>query len=238
MENIDRIYVINLDRRPDREKHFLQQCEKENIPMNKVTRMRAIDGLTYKFNEYEKSLFVNANFMTCSKYSKYKNLLMSNQLSHYYILKDIINNNYKNTLIFQDDVVLIPNFVKRIDNVVNNMPFNAEIINIGLHSYVADNESIPYNFTLDEDKDDTQYIGTILINEYICKLFNGINPASLAYLVTLDGAKNLVEYFNNTGFLAATDYNYNIYLHNKNIFYGSRRVLATGNPELKSDIFV
>lgn len=236
MENIDRIYFINLDRRPDREKHFLQQCEKENIPMNKLIRMTAIDGLTYNFNENERNLFVNADFIkgNCDN----KNLLMGNQLSHYYILKDIINNNYKNTLIFQDDAILIPNFVKHIDNIVNNMPFNAEIINFGFHRYAYKDIFIPFEFTLDEFKDDTENIGTIIINNYVTKIFPNCNPCSLAYLVTLDGAKKLIEYFNNTGFLEATDLNYNRYLHNKNIFYGSRRVLATGNPELKSDIFV
>ena len=46
------------------------------------------------------------------------------------------------------------------------------------------------------------------------------------------------SFFEKTGFLRATDGNFNDYLQTKNIFYGSTTVLVTGNSDLKSDIFI
>lgn len=78
----------------------------------------------------------------------------------------------------------------------------------------------------------------ININDYVCILNETVNPCSLGYIVTLKGAKNLINHFNTVGFLRATDWNYNDYLRRKNIFYGSSLVLCTGNPNLGSDIFI
>ena len=64
-----------------------------------------------------------------------------------------------------------------------------------------------------------------------------VNPCSLAYIVTLKGAINLLFFFEKNGFHRATDWNYNDYLNNNNIFYGSSSVLCTGDPTLGSDIF-
>ena len=47
----------------------------------------------------------------------------------------------------------------------------------------------------------------------------------------------MVEYFNKTTFLRATDGNFNDYLNFKDIHYGSNLVLVTGNSNFKSDIF-
>ena len=62
MENIDRIYYINLDRRPDRNIHFINECNTHKLPMDKVFRMQAIDGLNYMFCLEECALFKRANF--------------------------------------------------------------------------------------------------------------------------------------------------------------------------------
>ena len=77
-----------------------------------------------------------------------------------------------------------------------------------------------------------------LINVSKCILKENINPCSLAYILTLKGAKNMVSFFEKTGFLRATDGNFNDYLQTKKIFYGSTTVLVTGNSDLKSDIFI
>jgi hypothetical protein len=76
------------------------------------------------------------------------------------------------------------------------------------------------------------------LNNDVCILNDTVNPCSLGYIVTLQGAKNLIKHFNEIGFRRATDWNYNDYLRSKNLFYGSRLVLCTGNPNFGSDIFV
>jgi len=226
---MDKIYIINLDRRPDRYEHFLKQCHDENIDYSKIKRFKALDGDTYQFSQQEKDLFKNVDYRT----QNYAKKIMGNQLSHYYILQEMIENNYKNVIIFQDDIVLRKGFMKELNKVIKDIPKNAEIISIAFHKFAAYNQFIPWNLN---EKEDNTMVKTS-INNTICLLNDTVNPCSLGYIVTLQGAKNLINHFNRNGFLRATDWNYNDYLRNKNIFYGSKLVLCTGNPNFSSDIF-
>ena len=144
----------------------------------------------------------------------------------------MIKYNYKYILIFQDDAILKNNFVEEINKIINEMPENSEIINIGFHKEAVCSFFIGYELDIDKPK-----LSKIDVTNNICILNNSINPCSLAYIVTLNGANNLINYFNDTGFIDLTDTNYNNYLISKNIFYGSKQVLVTGNHNFKSDIF-
>jgi GR25 family glycosyltransferase involved in LPS biosynthesis len=228
MNEIDKIYFINLERRPDRYEHFLKECSLKNVSYNKIIRYNAIDGLTYKFTEEEKSMFKNVDY----KNQSYMNKIMGNQLSHYYILKEMVKNNYNYILICQDDVIFVDNIKEELDKLIKNIPKNTEIINIGFHQFASYNNFIPWDFNKSTDemkKED--------INSSVIKLTDTVNPCSLCYLVTQNGAINLINFFNRVGFLRATDWNYNNYLSSKNINYGTKKVLATGNPNMGSDIF-
>ena len=123
--------------------------------------------------------------------------------------------------------------MKELNKVIKDIPKNAEIISIAFHKFAAYNQFIPWN--LNEKEDNT--LAKTSINNTICLLNDTVNPCSLGYIVTLQGAKNLIDHFNKNGFFRATDWNYNDYLRNKNIFYGSKLVLCTGNPNFSSDIF-
>ena len=225
---IDKIYYINLDRRPDRNQHFLNQSSKFN--MNNVIRFRGIDGLSYKFTEDEKNMFKNADFITSDAEPK----IMGNQLSHYNILKDMIKNNYNFIIIFQDDVILREDFNTQINKLIENVPHDAEIINFGFHktANLKDFEALNINDPIESQVQSKQDI-----NDAVCILAENVNPCSLAYLVTLKGAINLVNYFNVVGFLRATDWNYTDYLIMKNINYATNTILCTGNSKFESDIF-
>ena len=234
MDQIEKFYFINLNRRQDRKNHFFNECIRENLPFDKICRGEAIDGLTYNFHINELSMFSKADFHSLNPEVINKKI-MGNQLSHYYLLKEIVRENNKLSIIFQDDSVLIPNFIKHINNVVLNLPSDAEVINIGLHKVAINQYSEPWDFAITGD--DLHKIGSQKINEYICKLKSDINPFSLAYIVTLEGAKNMTKYFEENGFKYAADHNINEYLISNDIFYSSNTILVTGNPKLGSDIF-
>jgi hypothetical protein len=233
MEKIEMLYFINLNRREDRKNHFLNQCVNEHLPLDKIRRIEAIDGLIHNFHNNELKMFSNANFLKNPDNVIKK--IIGNQLSHYYILKNIITTNQQLAIIFQDDALLIPNFMEYIDNITSNIPEDAEVINIGLHKNAELSFSEAWDFTTNGN--DFHKIGSQIINEYICKMLPTTNPCSLAYIVTLEGAKNIVKHFDENGFKSATDYNFNEYLINKDIFYSSSTILVTGNPDLGSDIF-
>ena len=177
MNEPSNIYYLNMDRSPERKEHFLNECKRENVPENKIERFSALDGNLYNFSEYEYSLFKNYFDPRC-KNMKY---LMGNQLSHYYILKDIIKNEYPVCVVFQDDSILRKNFYKDLKKVIKNMPQDSEMINVGFHKYAVFKDFIPWDMTR---TDDFKYISQTLLNEHICKLKPEINPCSLCYYST------------------------------------------------------
>lgn len=227
--NIDKIYYINLDRSPNRRSHVLAQFRSEGVQQDKVVRFRAIDGKTHNFTAEELAMFEGADF----KHGASKNLLMGNQLSHYYILRDIVDKKHQRALILQDDVVLKKGFLKHLDDVLKNMPDDAEIVNLGFHKFAMFDVFVPVEL---EDPKQNKAVCAQAVNDYVCKWDNDANPCSLAYIVTLQGAKNLLAHFQEVGFRQATDHNYNNYLQAKGIFYGSRTVLCTSAP-MGSSIF-
>ena len=229
MSKIDRFYYINLDRRPDRNEHFLNQCKIHNLPIDKVQRFAGLDGKTYQFSNDELRLFQNADF----RYHPNRPFLMGNQLSHYYILKDVVENNYNYAIIFQDDAVLKDNFLQHVNNIMDNLPSEElEMINIGFHKHAVGKHCIPYDLNQDFDPNMIES----MTNEYICKLKPSVNPCSLVYIVSRKSCENFINYIETYGFRRATDHNYNDYLKNKNIYYGSKLILATGQ-DFGSDIF-
>jgi GR25 family glycosyltransferase involved in LPS biosynthesis len=246
MQQIDKIYYINLDRRPDRNEHFLNQCAKHSLPPTKVQRFQAVDGLTFQFKDKINNMFINCDFFRTLKYyrkigmeeAKYQvaetsaKRIMGNQLSHYMILNDIANNGYEYSIVFQDDAKFNNNIVEYIDKVIQYIPEDAEIINVGINKFADGSSVIPWDFEKDTDVD----IAKEFINEYICKLKKDVNPCSLAYIVTKQGAKNLVNHFSKVGFLKATDFNFNDYLTKKDIFYSIRNIVAT-SENFGSDVF-
>jgi GR25 family glycosyltransferase involved in LPS biosynthesis len=232
MNKINKIFYINLLRRSDRKDHFIKSCNNVKIPTDKVERFNALDGKKYKPSKEELEMFLKCDYLN----RWFCNNIICNQLAHYYLLKEIVNQNYNYSIICQDDVYFRDDFILQIEKLMENIPLDAEIINIGFHSYCVGKDFKSWNLLNDLEKDFT-LLGNKKINGNICELKKNINPCSLAYIVTLQGAKNLIDYFDSNGFARATDWNFNDYCINKNIFYGSIPVLCTGNPELGSDIF-
>ena len=228
--NLDMIYYINLNKRKDRNEHVINQLKKASIPENKVTRFTAIDGDTYEFTKEELELFKNASFLKTPSLKK----IMGNQLSHLYIFKDMVEKGYSKILILQDDIVFREGFVDHLNKVLDTLPSDCEILNIGIHEHCYFNEFKAYDLTLN---DDYLRIEKKKVNDAISIWNDKINPCSLSYILTLTGAKNMISHFESTGFLRETDIGFNKYLQAKNIFYGSRTVLCTGDPYFGTDIF-
>jgi GR25 family glycosyltransferase involved in LPS biosynthesis len=234
MNKISKIFYINLSRRTDRNEHFLNSCKKVGISNKQIERYEALDGQIYKPTSEEKLMFTNCDYK--NKWFYYN--ILCNQLGHYNLLKEIVLRGYKYTIICQDDVYFRNDFIEQLKEIMNNIPPDAEIINIGFHAYANGKKFIPWDLSKSPDED-YNLLAKNKTNEYICKLKNESAKyvCSLAYIVTLQGAINLVKYFDTNGFARATDGNFNDYCIGKDIFYGSIPVLCTGNADLGSDIF-
>jgi GR25 family glycosyltransferase involved in LPS biosynthesis len=227
--NIDMVYYINLKRRKDRNDHILDQLKNAGIDDSQITRYCAIDGMSYEFSEGEEVLFAHSSYRSTPSFKK----IAGNQLSHFNIYKDMLRKGYKKILILQDDAILAEDFITRFNLVSSHCPENSEIINLGLHKYAVYNKFEAYDLGGDCD---SLHVEETKINEYVCHWKHNLNPCSLSYILTDIGAKHLVHYFTEKGFLRETDHCINDYLKQKNIFYGSRKILATG-ALLGTDIF-
>jgi len=227
---VDRVYYINLDRAIDRNKHFIAQCKREHVPESKLERYAAIDGTTYAFSDAEKAMFTQCDYRN----EPFAPKIMGNQLSHYRILQDMIAKGYQHILVFQDDAVLRRGFVSLVNKTVAHLPHDAELVSIGFHAHASNADFVAWDLTREDDK---VHLIKKAVNPYVGHLWDGINPCSLAYLVTNRGARALVRHFETHGFRSATDWNYNRYLLSKRIFYGSTTVLVTGNATFESSIF-
>jgi len=234
LSSIDKIYYINLSKREDRKQSFLDQMEKQSIPEDKVQRFEAINGLEYNFSQSELDLFKNVNY----SYMPTKLQIMGNQLSHFKIFQEMIERNYQYIIICQDDIVLKDNFTSHIDELMSCIPEDTEILHFGFHKYAVRDVFLPWDLSsLIEDD-----IGYINVNKMVCKLspdFNALYNSNntTGYILTLNGAKNFVNYALQNGFKYATDCEFNSYLISKDIYYGSRTVLATTMPNFGSDVF-
>ena len=232
MNEIDKVFFINLERCGERREHFIKQCQIHTIPFDKIQKFEAVDGITHKFTPGELQMFKRANYL--HNPDPIVRRIIGNQLSHYYTLKHIINEGYQYCIICQDDVMFKHGFSEYIDKIIENLPKDSEMINLGLHQHAEGKEFISWDFN---SKTDTETICSKIINPYVGEWKEDMNPCSLCYIITLSGAKNLVDHFNSVGFRKTTDFNFIDYLVNKKIFYGSTEVLATTNVQFPSEIF-
>lgn len=231
---IDKIFYINLSHRRDRNMHFINQMEKHHIPQEKFERFEAINGAEYLFSEAEFNLFKNANYLNMETMPR----IMGNQMSHFKLFQLMIERNYEHIIICQDDIVFKDGFTDYIDALTRELPDDAEIIHFGFHKYAVRDIFLPWDLSSDI-QDEISYEA---VNNSLCKLMPSIFELynchnSTGYILTLNGAKNYVDYVLKYGFEFATDVEMSNYLVNKNIYYGSRTVLATTIPTFGSDVF-
>lgn len=231
---IDKIFYINLSNRTDRNMHFIDQMEKHKIPSEKVERFDAINGTEHIFSEQEFNLFKNANFLNMKTAPR----IMGNQLSHFKLFQLMIERNYKYIIICQDDIIFKDGFVGYIDELARELPDDTEMVHFGFHKYAVRDIFLPWDLS----SDNTDEVSYENVNNAVCKLrpsvfelYNCHN--STGYILTLNGARNYVDYVLKNGFEFATDVEMSKYLINKGVFYGSRRVLATTMPTFGSDVF-
>lgn len=130
----ERVYVINLDRRPDRYESFKQELVKHNIA--DVERFSAVDGTTILANKIP---------------------LLAGEIgvleSHLAIIKKCKEDGVKNVLILEDDVYFTPE-INNLDEYINSVPNDWDFIYFGgNHVYgkppeLVNEKIIKLNFTV------------------------------------------------------------------------------------------
>ncbi len=160
-EILDKIYVVNLDRTPDRYLGAKENFEKASL---KFTRFRATDG--YKINisnkntgkmldakswwsacKQNKPNLKNPAYEVFCDEDKNNNIILSGcstlgevgcYCSMRRVWKDIIDNNYRYSLIFEDDTRInkrdLKTFKSQIKALIENAPLDWDVIYLHLHN--------------------------------------------------------------------------------------------------------
>lgn len=129
----DHIYVLNLDRRPDRMKHMEKYLKKNGL--FNWSRFSALDG---KENpHYREWQNYKQQKMTSKERMRFQRKAIASAgswailKSMYLMLKDAIKKGYNNILVLQDDLLFHKDFVNRFLKIPNMVPNNWKLLYLG-----------------------------------------------------------------------------------------------------------
>ena len=230
LNGVDKIYVINLKRRPDRLQEFKNEIKKHTILdyNNDITYFEAIDGKFLKLTDKFLKLFRNNDF-------NYHPGVLGCFLSHYKIYEEIVNSkNINRVLIFEDDVKFkTKSFVKDWNNLYKKLPNDCGIL-------VLQN-SIKYHLMKFKDNDPIFSKNWVMRGHTTC-----------SYVITKKMVYELLNYINNLKKQRAIDgvifdyfrqdiknfkpSNFHLHSHNGLSAYILKQPLCTFHLNYKSDI--
>lgn len=219
MKGIDKIIVISLKRRSDRLNTFKESVKSlTSFSLQDVEVFEAIDGYELEPTPDIINLFKNNNF-------NYRCGVVGCALSHYSLIKKIIENGWQRTLIFEDDVSFLPNFDGLhgslfdgcINKVIENMPDDTDLLYLGGNPEAG---SWPH-------------LGAY--NDYIGLANEKFNYGGYSYILTLEGAKKVDEIVKREGIKCAFDF---VYRKNQHIIntYCSLNLLTHSGIDVNSNV--
>ena len=241
------VYFINLDRRQDRKKYMEEQLDALPKSMFYVERWRASDGV--KVSEEHLKLFNNSDFMDL--HVDRANKIMGCALSHFTLWKHVVARGDPFAVVLEDDATLSQGFAEGVQVLKRDIPMTSKstvLVRIGLGAFQAKlAELIP----VEAVPEDIGLIGTVNYKHWPFPMDNNYNPAiysqrypnelpdsirkcreevqpcTIAYLITLEGARSLVQHVESNGFPKAVDIFMNDFLIARDRHYITDRILAT-----------
>lgn len=169
-------FVVNLIRRTDRKEAVEIALDKHDIDYE---FFEAVDGTSLKVTDEIINLFKGNDFGSTRG-------VIGCALSHLTLWKRLVNEEAPFYTIFEDDIHPRDDFSERFKYVKNNM--KGDIIFLGYHSR---------NTNIRSEKSDPPLI-SLPLDAYIGGFF--------AYIITLEGAKKLLNYININGIKHGIDY--------------------------------
>jgi len=189
MELIEQIYCINLRRRTDRLANFLDKFP--NDMMDKLKILGAVDGKSHTLSEDDKKKLIKADWDINTGRGQW-----GCSFSHESIWRTIVDRKQAYAIILEDDAV----FNKKEDFVEFLKMFKMLELRLCLLGPANHPENIPGR---PHDFDDLHCPG-------ICKLKS--NLGSMSYIISLEGAMDLLTIVDKIGHYRAVDQLINDYL--------------------------
>lgn len=140
---IDRIFYINLDRRPDRDKHIRTELSKHNQNKNQTLlditeRVSAVDGSRLDLDDISKNIITSEGITAAKNKTNMEGISLTPgaigcAMSHRNIWLRIKNDpNIDNALILEDDIDLDKNFISKLID-YQNITIPYDILFLGYH---------------------------------------------------------------------------------------------------------
>lgn len=183
LPGIDAVYVINLDRAPDRMAKTARQCEAQGIPFKRVP---AVDG-----TRVSASTLAKVASPVCQKMCSPS--VIGCALSHMRVWRAVLRAGYDRVLVLEDDVQLAPEFRKKLLRALEEVPADFDVLLGGCvflcnkdrkYHMVAElaRHLMPPHWTR---KNDTRTWGSVFVPEF----FGGTH----CYVVSNKGCRKLFK---------------------------------------------
>lgn len=167
MNNINKIFIINLDKDADRYQNCIKQMNYYNI--TNYERFPAINGSKLSDKEI-KNLTTDIGNIIASR------SMIGCGTSHINIWKRIIKEGINKTLVLEDDFIFKDNFINKFNNYYKYCPENYDIL------YLTDNPLHNKNIKIKD------------INDYYYKQL--IISQTVGYIISIEGARKLLNHIN------------------------------------------
>jgi GR25 family glycosyltransferase involved in LPS biosynthesis len=166
-----KIFVLHYSKLVERKQHILEQFRIHNIT-------------DYEFIEkYDKEELQDCNILFDNTLKPSENSLT---MKHFYAYK-LIAENHENALIFEDDVILSNDFIKKLDEYMNQTPtdFDMVFIGDGCNFHIEPHKLIPNKNIYEKCLYPTSWGG------------NGASKCTDSYIISKKCANIFCEYINN-----------------------------------------
>lgn len=219
------VLYLNLDRRPDRKRSILDSLYVCGVvPCDIIHRFSAYDASVEDLTSILPPLVPK----NPAKTEKTRRAILCNFFGHVRMWQFVVDKHLPMAIISQDDVIFSPElFRHELD-----LPSDFEVVWLG---YMIGQGKRPVPLL----KDSSKYALEIVNNDVMTIPYdNGVtNPCSMCYIVSQQGARNLLAEFHSARYIQETDWWMNKYLSQKGIHYMTRKAYATNRFEFGSDIF-
>jgi GR25 family glycosyltransferase involved in LPS biosynthesis len=213
-ESVKRIYCINLRRRTDRLSRFIDAFP--DLWMNKLHIIAAIDGGSHMLSEPEKHSLRNANWDIEVGRAQW-----GCSFSHEFIWRNIVNEGLEYAIILEDDAIFKGSY-SRIEETMKMVKLlNLNICFLGPDNHPENTKSNPHDFS-------------DLVSPRICRVKS--NLGTMSYIISLQGAVNLLKIIEERGHYRAVDQVINDYMKQRDEWFCSAPPLFAINTGLGSDI--
>lgn len=207
----DKIYVISLDRTPERFAYVKKQFDKLNL---KCEKFSAIDGNLITVTDIEKNQtipwsvtyftgYLHGATLKISQQSQYKDAEFFYKhdrytpnlgefgcaMSHRAVWSDVVNHNYKKVIVLEDDVTLESDFLKHFSQIMKNLPDDFDVFFLDIASFLPKNMTyfISPFFWLDKfSNTSSPYYARVKLNNTNLWGLHG-------YVITCNSAKKLLQ---------------------------------------------